>query len=259
MLEPESQCATTTTIEDKPLDPAVERVRRKLVRFMAINLGLLFAALMAVVAAVVYKAGQTPAPARRTGTRSPRSRCRRARKMVGHGFSDGQLLDRRRARRRQPRHHRLRRRRQEDRRPLHGDREVSAAHGRRRIATVALVVADYDEADRLVHAKARLRAGRAMSISAAASAGSRWRQRAARARGCCSPRQRARTQRRASATRPAAASSCSWRPTIFGATTRRCWPKASHFARRRALEAYGTVAVFADLYGNLWDLIEVKG
>jgi hypothetical protein len=41
--------------EEKPLDPAVEKVRRKLVRFVAINLGLLFLALMAVVAAVVYK------------------------------------------------------------------------------------------------------------------------------------------------------------------------------------------------------------
>jgi len=41
--------------EEKPLDPAVEKVRRKLVRFVAINLGLLFIALMAVVAALVYK------------------------------------------------------------------------------------------------------------------------------------------------------------------------------------------------------------
>lgn len=41
--------------EDKPLDPAVENVRRKMVRFMGINLGLLFIALMAVVAAIVYK------------------------------------------------------------------------------------------------------------------------------------------------------------------------------------------------------------
>ncbi|PDQ22485.1 fimbrial protein, partial [Mesorhizobium sanjuanii] len=31
---------------EKPLDPEVESVRRKLVRFMAINLGLLFLALM---------------------------------------------------------------------------------------------------------------------------------------------------------------------------------------------------------------------
>ena len=53
--------------EEKPLDPAVEKVRRKLVRFVAINLGLLFLALMAVVAAVVYKSRSElpamPAPA----------------------------------------------------------------------------------------------------------------------------------------------------------------------------------------------------
>lgn len=43
--------------EDGPLDPAAERVRRKLVRFMVVNLGILFAALMAVVVALVYKSG----------------------------------------------------------------------------------------------------------------------------------------------------------------------------------------------------------
>lgn len=41
---------------DEQLDPATERVRRKLVRFMAINLGILFVALMAVVIAIVYRA-----------------------------------------------------------------------------------------------------------------------------------------------------------------------------------------------------------
>ncbi len=41
--------------EDKPLEPAVEKVRKKLVRFVAINLSLLFLAVMAVVGAVVYK------------------------------------------------------------------------------------------------------------------------------------------------------------------------------------------------------------
>jgi hypothetical protein len=40
---------------EKPLDPAVERVRRRLVRFIGINLGILFIALMAVVAALVYR------------------------------------------------------------------------------------------------------------------------------------------------------------------------------------------------------------
>ncbi|PSJ50771.1 fimbrial protein [Kumtagia ephedrae] len=47
--------------EEKPLDPAVEKVRKKLVRFVAVNLGLLFVALMAVVAAIVYKT-RTEAP-----------------------------------------------------------------------------------------------------------------------------------------------------------------------------------------------------
>lgn len=47
--------------DDKPLDPAVERVRRKLIRFVAINLGLLFLALMAVALAIVYKS-RTAAP-----------------------------------------------------------------------------------------------------------------------------------------------------------------------------------------------------
>ncbi len=44
--------------EDKPLDPAVERVRRRLARFMVINLGILFLAVMAVVVAIVYKLNQ---------------------------------------------------------------------------------------------------------------------------------------------------------------------------------------------------------
>jgi hypothetical protein len=47
--------------EEKPLDPDVEKVRKKLVRFVAINLGLLFLALMVVIAAIVYKA-RKPAP-----------------------------------------------------------------------------------------------------------------------------------------------------------------------------------------------------
>jgi len=59
--------------EEKPLDPDIEKVRRRMVRFMGINLGLLFLALMVVVAALVYKsrkaappqppAGEIPVPA----------------------------------------------------------------------------------------------------------------------------------------------------------------------------------------------------
>lgn len=32
-----------------------------------------------------------------------------------------------------------------------------------------------------------------------------------------------------------------------------------NFVRPPKMEAYGTVAVFEDLYGNLWDLLEPKG
>jgi hypothetical protein len=43
--------------DEKPLDPAVERVRRRVLRFMAINMGVLFVALMAVAIAIVYRLG----------------------------------------------------------------------------------------------------------------------------------------------------------------------------------------------------------
>ncbi len=46
--------------EQKPLNPEVEKMRGKLVRFMAINLGLLFLALMVVIAAIVYKSRKAP-------------------------------------------------------------------------------------------------------------------------------------------------------------------------------------------------------
>lgn len=48
---------------EKPLDPAVERVRRKLVRFAIINVSILMLALMAVVLALVYRGAGTRAPA----------------------------------------------------------------------------------------------------------------------------------------------------------------------------------------------------
>ncbi len=58
--------------EDKPLDPAVEKVRRKLMRFVGVNLGILFVALMAVVVALVYKdRGAAPPPAAEAGPAVP--------------------------------------------------------------------------------------------------------------------------------------------------------------------------------------------
>lgn len=46
--------------DEKPLDPSLDRLRRKLIRFMGINLGLIFLALMVVVGALVYKSYRTP-------------------------------------------------------------------------------------------------------------------------------------------------------------------------------------------------------
>ena len=40
---------------DKPLDPATEKVRRKMVRLLAVSIGVMMIGLMAVLAAVVYK------------------------------------------------------------------------------------------------------------------------------------------------------------------------------------------------------------
>ncbi len=35
--------------------------------------------------------------------------------------------------------------------------------------------------------------------------------------------------------------------------------KGVRFVREPATEPYGTVAVFEDLYGNLWDLVQLSG
>ena len=50
--------AMTTKNDDeieKPLDPATEKVRRKMVRLLAVSIGVMMIGLMAVLAAVVYK------------------------------------------------------------------------------------------------------------------------------------------------------------------------------------------------------------
>jgi len=48
---------------DKPLDPEVERVRRKILRFFVVSIGVTFIAVMAVVGLVVYKLERTSTPA----------------------------------------------------------------------------------------------------------------------------------------------------------------------------------------------------
>lgn len=42
-----------------PLDPAMERVRRKMIRLLAVSLGIMFIGLIAVLAGVVYRAAGT--------------------------------------------------------------------------------------------------------------------------------------------------------------------------------------------------------
>lgn len=43
--------------EEAPLDPAAERLRRKMVRLLAVSIGVLLVGVMAVLGAVVYKIG----------------------------------------------------------------------------------------------------------------------------------------------------------------------------------------------------------
>ncbi|MBL4598600.1 MAG: fimbrial protein [Rhizobiaceae bacterium] len=44
--------------EEKPLDPAVERVRKRMLRMMIVSVGVMLIGLMAVLGAIVYKLGQ---------------------------------------------------------------------------------------------------------------------------------------------------------------------------------------------------------
>lgn len=45
---------------EKPLDPAMEKVRRKMIRLLAISIGVMMAGLMAVLFAIVYKMNSRP-------------------------------------------------------------------------------------------------------------------------------------------------------------------------------------------------------
>lgn len=84
---------------EKPLDPAVEKVRRKLLRFVVINLGILFLALMAVVVALVYRATRVGSEAPATISELPLPAAGellegtidlpRGARITAHGFSGG--------------------------------------------------------------------------------------------------------------------------------------------------------------------------
>ncbi|WP_139973738.1 MULTISPECIES: hypothetical protein [Brucella/Ochrobactrum group] len=45
---------------EPPLDPAMERVRRKMIRLLAVSIGVMLIGLMAVLVAVVYKINRAP-------------------------------------------------------------------------------------------------------------------------------------------------------------------------------------------------------
>jgi hypothetical protein len=46
---------------EPPLDPVLEKVRRKMIRLQLVSAGVMVVALMAVLAAIVYKANRLPA------------------------------------------------------------------------------------------------------------------------------------------------------------------------------------------------------
>lgn len=50
-------------LDEKPLDPEMEKVRRKMVRLLAVSIGIMFIGLMTVLGALVYKFTRSDAPA----------------------------------------------------------------------------------------------------------------------------------------------------------------------------------------------------
>ena len=55
--------------DEKPLDPAIEAVRKRLARLMVVSIGIMMVGLLAVLGAIVYKAyGTGPAAVASQGT-----------------------------------------------------------------------------------------------------------------------------------------------------------------------------------------------
>ncbi len=57
--------------DEKPLDPAMERVRRKMLRLLAVSIGIMFTGLMAVLIAIVYKVSHAPSKPKEAGALQP--------------------------------------------------------------------------------------------------------------------------------------------------------------------------------------------
>ncbi len=75
--------------KEKPLDPAVEKVRRKMVRLMIISASSLFLSLMAVLGAIVYKSSrsETEIPAMSSAVKVPDHGILTLSAMVPEGFT----------------------------------------------------------------------------------------------------------------------------------------------------------------------------
>ena len=53
---------TNTIDEEEPLDPVMERVRKKMIRLLVISIGIMVIGLMAVLGAIVYKISNPTSP-----------------------------------------------------------------------------------------------------------------------------------------------------------------------------------------------------
>lgn len=79
--------------EDKPLDPAMEKVRQKMVRTLGVSIGIMCIGLMAVLGAIVYKVTSRPSDSETTeagksaGYSVPADAPLQARAALPNGFS----------------------------------------------------------------------------------------------------------------------------------------------------------------------------
>jgi catechol 2,3-dioxygenase-like lactoylglutathione lyase family enzyme len=129
------------------------------------------------------------------------------------------------------------------------------AEGARKIATVALVVADYDEAIAWYMQKLGFRTVQDVNLGD----GKRW-VTVGPAEGGCAHLLLARAD--GDKQRSRIGNQTGGRVFLFLETDdffrdhQAMVARGVQFREEPRREAYGTVAVFADLYGNLWDLIE---
>ena len=129
----------------------------------------------------------------------------------------------------------------------------------RKIAHVSVLVRDYDEAIAFYTEKLGFR----LLADSPLGAGKRWgvgrTPGFGRLQSAAGPGRPLQTRSDASATKRAAGCFCFSKPMTLGAITRRCWRAGCGFLEPPRAEEYGTVAVFEDLYGNKWDLLQLNG